>query len=282
MVLLFCALVVYVSVRAGAFKKLSGLWNPYRSQIQQFEEALQQGRLVQPPGQSAYDLYLQFKADAHFPSRDLQELRLRALPLLEETTEEVFRRWHDDGRLVKFPDWSGVCRLSEWIFEVKGDNVSQARLAYCRGQLAFVAKDYQAAEQWYQQALTFYPDWALALNGLGRCYVRKRDLAQAEGSYKAAAAAEPGWAYPYLNLGALYAQNRQYEQAEQAYKQALELAPKNPYISYALGQLYLQMGRQADACQAFRNAWQVGQEQPSQNAGFDSKELSRLMERLGC
>jgi tetratricopeptide (TPR) repeat protein len=250
----------------------------------QFREALHQERLVTPEGQSAYDIYLQLKNDPGIKPEKLQELVSEAIPRLVEVQRSVFQKWRDESKLdPRFHRWAEFCRLLEWLSTLDATYVPE--YYYCQGQAAFEAGDYDRALTAFQQALQRRPNWALALNGIGRCYVRKKDWSQAERYYRQAAAADPAWVYPVANLAGVYWQTKRYAEAEQTYRQALQLAPTKPYLHYSLGHVYLQTRRRPQACAAFQNALKYSQDPPGQrpeDLGFDPEELRRQMSRWGC
>jgi tetratricopeptide (TPR) repeat protein len=227
---------------------------------------------------------LQLKNDPGIKPEKLQELVSEATPRLVEVQRSVFQKWRDESKLdPRFHRWAEFCRLLEWLSTLDATYVPE--YYYCQGQAAFEAGDYDRALTAFQQALQRRPNWALALNGIGRCYVRKKDWSQAERYYRQAAAADPAWVYPVANLAGVYWQTKRYAEAEQTYRQALQLAPTKPYLHYSLGHVYLQTRRRPQACAAFQNALKYSQDPPGQrpeDLGFDPEELRRQMSRWGC
>ena len=277
------AFLVYWFSASRAYRSIPWPQRPNPA-IVQFQEALHQGRLVTPWDQSAYDIYLKLKNDPQIKPEKLQELLSEVTPRLIEIQRSVFQKWRGESKLdTQFHRWAEFCRLLEWLSSLDATYVPE--YYYCQGQAAFEEGNYDRALTFFQQALQHRPDWALALNGIGKCYVRKKDWPQAERYYRQAAAADPTWVYPVANLAGLYWRTKRYAEAEQMYLQALQLAPTKPYLYYSLGHVYLQTQRRPQACTAFRNALKYSQDPPGQtpeDLGFDPEVLRRQMSRWGC
>ncbi|HEY7546823.1 MAG TPA: tetratricopeptide repeat protein [Blastocatellia bacterium] len=89
---------------------------------------------------------------------------------------------------------------------LKDANPQRENVAWLRWQLgetAFLAGDYQSAEQHYRDSLTTFPDYYRALGGLGRALAAKGDIAAAIEQYERAIARVPDPVF-VAALGDLY------------------------------------------------------------------------------
>lgn len=214
-------------------------------------QKLDRGQLVVPVGESAYDLWKKLQSEA--PKSDvLTESSSKALPLLQERGEQIFRRWHDDAQGTD-EEWLEVSRIYEWATQLNpNDKRLRARQSYSIGQVAFRQQRFDEALRAYSQTLQDEKCMALAYNGIGRIHAKNRDYANAEKYYNNAIQCEPRWCYPLANLGGVYLQMSKYQQAESAYQKAIACAPNNASFHYQLALLYDNRKRSCDALSAYQ------------------------------
>lgn len=157
----------------------------------------------------------------------------------------------------------------------------------------------------YERVLTIDPTNTRARNGLGWCYLDRKDFAQAKGVFKKAIARAPSsietliglwhcsqhegvyeemekisrrvleldprsdWAY--FALGLYYRDHVQFKQAEKMFKRSIDLDPEQYQAYLALGDLYRIRGKFKKALKMYGC---IGEIQLKQNSGF----LMRLAE----
>lgn len=247
----------------------------------QINDALQKGILVTPEGASAYDLYLQLKRDKP-NSKSVRRVEARALPIVRAKGDEFFQRWYKESE-ASDEDWRIAQRLCDWAVEMApGDNQLLAKRSYCRGQLAFRARRNSDAISAYQEAIRYWPDWALPYNSLGVLYARMRDFDAAIYWYSQAAARDPNWSFPHSNLGSVYLTLNRYTEAESAYLRAISLNESRPTPHLRLSEVYERQGRLLDALREAERALELD---PYGNSGMQvdlvRRRIERLRQRLG-
>ena len=188
--------------------------------------------------------------------------------MLQKISKEAFDSWYKDSELSKPPErrapgeivvttWVDMVQVQEWLSNIDKTPISNARLAYARGMAALNRRAWDEARLQFEGALRIQPNWALALNGLGKAYFGKRLFDRTEGYYRQASEADPSWYFPHSNLGTLYRDVlKNFEGAEREYRAAIQLDAGRASFHFNLGLLYYMHGKQywPSACSEFRTA----------------------------
>ncbi|MCS6803849.1 MAG: tetratricopeptide repeat protein, partial [Blastocatellia bacterium] len=227
------ALVIYVAVWPMLIER-------------RFYAALEQGRLVTPEGNSAYELYQQLnRRKPNSPM--IAQAHARTLPLVKIKGDEIFQRWYKEAK-ASDDDWTTAQKLYDWAAQMDPhDSHWQARRYYCRGQIAFRAQRDAEAIEAYQQAINYEPQWSLPYNSLGVLHARRRQFDTAIRWYTQAAAYDPTWSFPHSNLATAYMALQQYDNAEAALLKAIALDDARPLPHLRLSEVYEKQNRLADA-----------------------------------
>jgi tetratricopeptide (TPR) repeat protein len=231
------------------------------SPLRRLVRAAEAGNLVTPPGENAYEIYLELKHGG-LSATDLAEIRTEVAPLLRAQGDAAFQSWHDQSNLSS-EDWQNIEKLYTWLAELEpADTEAQARLHYARGQLAFNREDYVNSASEYREAMLLSPQWAMPANALGRVAVRQREFDAAEAYYKRAVELEPNWVYPNLNLAGVYMRRERFDLALTYYEKSVQLAPEKPSTHFRLGQTYDELRRYEEARHHYTVALELAQKTP--------------------
>ncbi len=120
-----------------------------------------------------------------------------------------------------------------------------------------VKKDFTEAEKYYQQALSYDPNYYDALTNLGDIYLQQNNWLEAEKNYTTAIAAGAMYSQTFFNLGSASIQLKKYPQALSSFQRAINLNPSQTDAHYNLGYVYQQMGQLSQAESSYRNALQL-------------------------
>lgn len=201
------------------------------------DAALAQGHFFSPPGECVADLLAAERVE-HPNSTKLSQAAQEVRSKLEPMADELLQIWYkDSGPSV---DWDKLEReysLLQSLFP--SDNEIGADYAYVRGQKAIQAGNYEQARQFYQEALNKKPNWVLALNGLGKVYMRAdspfRDQQRAVGLYEQAIQADPKFTWAYVNLAIYYRLQNDLASAKTYLLKALATYPNKVSLLVLMG-----------------------------------------------
>lgn len=132
-------------------------------------------------------------------------------------------------------------------------------------------KDYEKAEESFNKAIEFKPDYVEAYNGLATVYNAQKKFDKAgEASKKAselAAAAGPGVAGGGVdaeyNNGVIAWNAGKIEDAQASFKKVIELKPDHAEAHYQLGMSYLNQGKMAEAIGMFEKYLSLAPQGPN-------------------
>lgn len=191
--------------------------------------AIGRGDLLSPQGSCAVDLYDTLARDEPGSDR-VRELGAKIAARLRPEADAAIQRFYAES--PDDIDWPRWARAYAFLARIApGDRQVLGRERYCTAQVALAQSRYQDALDAYRAALALQPDWPLALNGLGKVYVRAdasiRNYARARESYLAANRADPRFVFPLLNLAQLALIDNQPEQAASYLRQALAIDPRH-------------------------------------------------------
>ena len=222
---------------------------------QQFKNAIQDGRLLYPPANSAWALYEQLKekpAAAPFQGllrRDLaaalQDDAQQAInDYLAANPSELRRRWGYSDRYDLFPEYLG--KAAELLPDNKALFTSlKAREHYFRGLNYRLRGERERKPDLYplalgeqEECLKLDPEAAYAYNELGLLQRRLRKFEASIGYFEQATARAPRWVLPWANICGSYFDLRKFPEAEAAGVKALQLDSTFSAALYNLGSIY--------------------------------------------
>jgi tetratricopeptide (TPR) repeat protein len=202
-------------------------WSNRDSAERKLEEAIENGNLLSPPGDNAYELYNQLKRDGASP-HTLAGFNEKLLPLLTSRPQKVLYDFATPGsKEPTIAVWEDMSKRLSWASTIKPDDGRLAASAsYCAGRIAYLNNRKDDALQLWNRAGDQDPSWAMPLNGVGLIYNERKDYSTARQYLYEAVRREPNWALPYNNLGTSFYYEKDYSQAELYYQKAVERAPR--------------------------------------------------------
>lgn len=115
------------------------------------------------------------------------------------------------------------------------DAARRAKDAFVQGRKFADAKQFDAAIEHFRQAIHLQPDFLLAREWLGLCYVFTNKYQQAINAYNKLIELKPDYENAYGSLGYVYVQLGQYEKAAEASRKIIPTFPNvRPVIPSSL------------------------------------------------
>ncbi|HXB73220.1 MAG TPA: tetratricopeptide repeat protein [Candidatus Acidoferrales bacterium] len=224
--------------------------------LQQFQDAIDQGRILPTDDQSAFiflDAIQSRRKDAFRPAAE----KLRVA--LEDKGQQVILRYLAGEAAPQKPeDFLRGQIYFESALPLAPDSLYlQSRMFFCQGRAAIFGKDYTGATTLLERAIGLDSERAYAYNALGIVSLEGADYDRAISAFREASRRAPYWAYPMHNLALAYMEKGDFESAIRTYLRAMELAPRVAYLPYNLGLLYQRMNRPRDAEAQYRKALAV-------------------------
>lgn len=220
------------------------------------EKALAAGRIFAPPGDNVVDLWTAEQA-RNPGSADLATAAARIQATLVPKGEDAFVRWYRDSD--DKVDWDEQARLYAFLSRLNPTEATfKIRSLYAAGQKEYRASSFAAAIAAYQSAIGIDPCYVLALNGVGKVYVRKDspflDLPTAVQYYERAVRCDAAFTWAHFNLGSHYMSQGQWQYAERHMLDALRTSPKRASILRALGRISYNLERYSAALQYYQDS----------------------------
>jgi len=191
------------------------------------DTAIATGRIFTPHGDNVHDLYNQLK-NSGASEEKLRPYRDRILPLLTNHNLQMIKDFMvpgSDDQPVE--EWQTALQSLQWAVELKpGDSSLLARSLYCEGRLAYLSKDEDRAIQVWTRAGDADKSWPLPVNGIGLIYTARKKYQAARNYYFEAMRRDPNWGYPYNNIGTSFYLEKNYSDAKDYYQKAVQAAPQ--------------------------------------------------------
>ncbi|MEJ2109368.1 MAG: tetratricopeptide repeat protein [Acidobacteriota bacterium] len=149
---------------------------------------------------------------------------------------------------------------------VKGNAVSltnlkaskNARKALAKGKEAFAKDEFKKAEEYYNSALTIYPEYSEAWIELGWLYQHQKQYDIARLAYRKALETDKSYISPYIRLAQLSALERKWEESIEYSRKALELDPISfPQAYFLNGLAYYKMDSLENAEDSIRRGIRI-------------------------
>ncbi len=270
--------VVGLLVTAGAIYFLFFSFSAKRAVL----DEVKKGNLVKPEGNSAYDLYAKYK-QKDLSSKEKEEITSEVVPKIEKRGEEIFTGLKQD-QTESEDQWAEAGRLYSWLNELRPNSTTESRVYFSQASLAFSRKDYNGALSGYQRAAQLQPNWALALNRLGRVYVNLKDKGSAREYYRQATVAEPAWLSPWINFGAICLDMNDPYSAEPALRQAIVIDSQKASAHNLLGQALEKQTRLCEALEEYSTALNLVTSNPTNTVNSDAlrKKVTALNSKYVC
>jgi Flp pilus assembly protein TadD len=225
-----------------------------------FERALDEGRLVNPPGENAWELYQRFEQlpVPETQKEDVQEELLIALATAGDRVLGAYRRG-DAVIALNAANYEEGAQLFGRASELSPDDETLvAKARFMQGRALVERRQFQQGIDVLRQVVMADPDAAYPYNALGIAYMEQQRWNEAIQNFRAASERAEKWIYPRYNLSRVYAALARYRDAEQELRTGIMLAGnlglRYSYLHYNLGILQLFQGRANEAEQEFRRA----------------------------
>jgi hypothetical protein len=215
--LLVAACVAVIVVAAG--------WRLTRDTPEDgLERAVAVGNLLKPPGESAYDYYQQLKSQGGVPESLKKKLLAGLFSASQKTLDEAYR---PGAREPSEADWKESLAHLAWASELNPDDASLgAKVEYCKGQVARLSGDTDAAVKSWVRAALLDAKWALPGKSLALAYQAQGNFTLGRAYVLQAIERDPGWAVPYAIMGDWFWQvAKDSAAAESFYRKAAERSP---------------------------------------------------------
>ena len=225
-----------------------------RADIQLFQEAVEQGRLLPGERDNAFQVLGGLRRSLPKPRYLEQSNLLRSA--LEIRGQQVLLRYLQGDQIPQTREdfLAGAAYLEQAKVLTPESLLLEARAAFCLGRVAIFDKDYGRARTLLERAARLDPAGAYSFNALGIAYLEQADYERAAAAFRDAIGRAGRWAYPYHNLALTYLQRGDYTNAVATYGKAIEQAPDFAYLSYNLGLVYQKLNRGREAEKAFLDA----------------------------
>ena len=138
--------------------------------------------------------------------------------------------------------------------------VSAAYELNLEGLKALEKKEYDKAIDFFDQALSKFPEYSDAINNRGVAYFRKGNISEAQSIWESLAAKDPEYALASYNLGLIYLHERQLEPARRLMERALRADEKLVEAHARLGMINLELGSKQKGMESLKKAYRINPE----------------------
>ncbi len=218
----------------------------------QMEAAIAEGALLEPRGNSAWDIYQRFSSESGAAS-EVARLKIRLADALEKAGREIVSGdVRADNIADKVDEFRRAGQLLQRARALRPENAAIGILEKVSAVHALVALQfYDEAER----ALSSLQDGKIASveNALGLVHHGKLDNYRAERAFKRAIDIDPAWAAPHYNLALIY-RNQKNDAVIDELAAAARLAPHSAEMATALGDEYFNREQWQKAIEAYRKA----------------------------
>jgi tetratricopeptide (TPR) repeat protein/uncharacterized caspase-like protein len=223
---------------------------PPSPMILELEAAIESGRLVEPKGNSAWDIYQQLSQQSS-TAADAARLKPRLAEALTRAGKEVVSGFAlGDSISDRTDDFRRAGQMFLRARTLAPENNEAAMLEKLSAAAALIALQfYDEAEK----ALSLLPKSETTENALGLVFTGRLDYWKAERAFRNAIELKADWAAPHYNLGLLFRAQKKAEALE-AFEQAAKLDSKTVALFIALGDEYFSLSKWQPAAEAYRKA----------------------------
>jgi tetratricopeptide (TPR) repeat protein len=228
--------------------------------LDQFQQALDAGRLLNPPGENAWELYQRFQ-QLPVPEANKEDAQDELLIALATAGDRVLSSYRRGDAVIPLTaaNYQEGAQLFGRASELSPDDETLANKArFMEGRALVENRQFQQGIAVLQQVVAADPDAPYPYNALGIAYMEQQQFNEAIRNFRLASERAEKWVYPHYNLSRVYAALSRFPDAEAELRRGIalgeELGLRYAYLYYNLGILYLFQGRASDAEQQFRRA----------------------------
>lgn len=263
----------------SALRGYQGQVDTYRD-AKQFDKAVEISRKAVDANPKAVDLKLMLAGELGDEGKADDGITMAKGLLKNDSSDDDRKVWLElaqmDTRQHRWKDAEDALNKAGSMTTKKEDHLY---LFFLRGALAERQKHFEAAEDFFRQALDLDPSNAMVLNYLGYMLADKGSkLPEALKMIRKAVEQEPMNGAYLDSLGWAYFKMGQYELAEENLRQAVERDQTDPTVHEHLGDLYEKTGRIRLAAAQ----WQLSLREFSRSAAADVEpsDVAKLQRKL--
>ncbi len=241
---------------AGAAPQLA---SAQQDDYRRFEQALWEGRLIAPSGDSAWDYYQRLQGSVPAPLG--RQIRERLVTAMGDRAQQTILKYLRGGDVRWKPEvFEEGAELVDRVQQLFG---AQSILApaffdsqerFFRGRALIERGDFAGALSELNQAIALDAEASVSYNARGLAYWKQGQLNQALPSLERAIELSPNWTYPRITRALILLEQRRYQEAEQGLQDAIALDPEDSTLHHALGQVFYLEARWAEAERSVRAA----------------------------
>ncbi len=228
--------------------------------LDRLERALDEGRLLNPPGENAWELYQQFEQlpVPEVEKEDVQDELLIALATAGDRVLGAYRRGDAVIPLTatNYQEGAQLFGRARELAPFDDSLVNKAR--FMEGRALVENRQYQQGIEVLLEVVAADPDAPYTYNALGIAYMEQQQWNDAIRNFRLAIDRAEKWVYPHYNLSRVYAALSRFPEAEEELRHGIalgeELGLRYSYLYYNLGILHLFQGRANEAEEQFRRA----------------------------
>ena len=224
------------------------------------ERAIEDGRLLSPTGDNAWDIYQRYLTYA-LDEDERIEAEDQMVIALASAGDRVLSAYRRGDQVIPLDanSYQEGAQLFGYASEISPDDLAlQSKAKFMAGRAAVENRQFDAGIESLREAVSLDPAAAYAYNGLGIAYMEQQRWNEAIENFRAASARAEMWVYPRYNLSRVYASLNRFDEADQELRAGIaienELGLNYSYLHYNLGVLYLYQGRIPQAEEQFRRA----------------------------
>ena len=225
---------------------------------QKIDRALAAGQIFSPPGSCVFDLWTaeQVKNPG---SSELAAVGAKIRSVLAPKGDDAFNRWYKDSDDTV--NWDEMSRTYGFLLRIYPEEVQfKVRSLYATGQKELISRNFQNALAAYDAVLALDACNVLALNGLGKIYMRDGSPLQNKDRsiqfYQKATSCDSSFTWAYTNLGNYYMLLEQWGTARAYMLNALRTSPGRASILRALGRISYNQSRYSEALKYYQDSLQ--------------------------
>lgn len=221
---------------------------------QRFVFALQEERLIQPAGDSAWDYYIQLR-DA-LPAALQESIKNRLIIAMGDRAQRTILKYLRGGDLrwnaEMFSQAAALLERTQQLFREGG--VFESQRIFLNGRALLERGQYAQAVEELRRAVALDPEASYAHNAIGLAFWKQNMFDQAIPQLQQALSITPQWNYPRNTLALIYLEQRRFNDCEETFATSILTNPEDSTAYHGLAQLYLLQGRPQDAETQLRRA----------------------------
>ncbi|MCS7263978.1 MAG: tetratricopeptide repeat protein [Armatimonadetes bacterium] len=179
--------------------------------------------------------------------------------------------------LVRQNRWDDAEKLAGKISDKKAKVEALLALA----DIAYLQRNWEKAEEFYEQVIKLDPNNATALNNYGYMLAELGErLDEAEKMINKAIKIQPNEPAFWDSLGWVYFQRGDYKKAIQWVEKAVKAQPNDAELRYHLGMIYWKLGEREKAIKELKEAVKIDPRHPEANEALEQIEREEMEKEM--